>query len=256
VPQVHAAVLDHVAFAVPRGADAVPFLVGELGARPHGAGPGPGYRIWHWRFAGGGVLEVLEPDGPPGGFLHRFLAAQGPGIHHVTFKVPRIADAMRRAEADGYPLVGVNLDFPAWKEAFLHPKQAQGIVVQLAESHPELEPQAGAGAAANPFYLPFPELPPPAAQPVEIAGLRLVARSAARARQQWEHTLLGRCEERPGELHFHWPDSPLRIAVEIDAAAEREGPLGIELAAPASLALPAGAHPILGARFLRSRAVT
>jgi hypothetical protein len=34
----------------------------------------------------------------------------------------------------GYGPVGVNIDNPFWREAFLHPKEAGGTVVQIAES--------------------------------------------------------------------------------------------------------------------------
>jgi methylmalonyl-CoA/ethylmalonyl-CoA epimerase len=240
----HPAVLDHVAVAVEKVADVPAFLVGQLGGRPDSAGPGPGFRFWQWRFARGGRLEVLEPDGPADGFLHRFLAQRGPGVHHVTLKVPRIEEAIARAEAAGYRIVGASLGQPAWKEAFLHPKQAQGVVVQLAESHPELEPEEWEQSR-----WPFPELPEGSPEPADLLGLRLVARSAERARRQWRDTLLGACTEADGELLFRWPDSPLRIAVRIDAAAGEEGPLGIEVAARPGLALPDGPHAVLGARF-------
>lgn len=240
----HPAALDHVAVAVEKIGDVPAFLVGRLGGRPDSAGPGPGFRFWQWRFARGGRLEVLEPDGPPGGFLHRFLARRGPGVHHVTLKVASIEQAMARAEDAGYRIVGASLGMPAWKEAFLHPKQAQGVVVQLAESHPELEPEEWEQSR-----WPFPELPEGPTEPVDLLGLRLVARSAERARRQWQDTLLGACTEGGDELVFRWPDSPLRIAVRIDPTASEEGPLGIELAARPGLALPEGPHPVLGTRF-------
>jgi methylmalonyl-CoA/ethylmalonyl-CoA epimerase len=244
MPSAHSAVLDHVAVAVEKVAAVPPFLVGVLGARPDSGGPGPGYRFWQWRFARGGRLEVLEPDGPPGGFLHRFLASRGPGVHHVTFKVASIEVAMARAEAAGYAIVGASLEQPAWKEAFLHPKQAQGVVVQLAESHPELEPPEWEQGR-----WPFPQLPEAAAAPVDLLGLRLVARSAGSARRQWQDTLLGTCADAEGGLLFHWPDSPLRIAVDIEPDAAEEGPVAIELAPRADLALTDAPHPVLGARF-------
>lgn len=244
MPPDHPAVLDHVALAVHDITPVPHFLVGSLGAEPHGSGPGEGFRFWQWRFGRGSVLEVLEPDGPPGGFVHRFLERRGPGFHHVTFKVPDLRDAMRRAEDAGYELVGVNLDFPSWKEAFLHPKQAMGIVVQLAETHPELEPEEW-----DPSHWPFPELPPAAPEAADLLGLRLSARSAERARRQWADVALGSCDEKDGELLFRWPDSPLHVRVCIEAEAE-EGPLGIEVADRPGLGLPSGPHPALGSAFL------
>src|SRR5580765_2559353 len=129
-------VLDHIAIGLERLADGVPFLVGELGGRYHDGGPSGNFTGAQWSFADGEKLELIEPLGPPGGFMHRFLAARGPGVHHVTFKVPDIAAAAERVRRFGYEAVGYNDESPYWKELFLHPKQALGIVVQLAEAHP------------------------------------------------------------------------------------------------------------------------
>jgi catechol 2,3-dioxygenase-like lactoylglutathione lyase family enzyme len=52
----------------------------------------------------------------------------------MTFKVADIRLALRLAEDAGYRPVNVNLAFPNWQEAFLHPKDAPGVVVQLAQS--------------------------------------------------------------------------------------------------------------------------
>ena len=167
---------------------------------------------------------MLQPDGPPNGFLHRFLAARGPGIHHVTFKVPDLRAAIERARRHGYEVVGVSELHPAWKEAFLHPKQAQGIVVQLAESHPELEPEEWT-------EFPFPPLPNAAPQPTDVLGVRLRAASEKAARRQWQELLGGECSAEPGGLVFRWPDSPLAVRARLDAAGA-EGALGIEIATP------------------------
>jgi catechol 2,3-dioxygenase-like lactoylglutathione lyase family enzyme len=81
--------------------------------------------------------------------MYRFLAARGPGIHHVTFNVPDIVAAAERVRRFGYEVVGYNDEFAYWKELFLHPKQALGIVVQLAEEHPMPEGMARRGARAG-----------------------------------------------------------------------------------------------------------
>lgn len=233
--------LDHVAFGVPEIAGVVPLVVALLGGRERGAGPGGGFQFWQWEFAGGGALEILEPDGPPGGFLHRFLAARGgPGAHHLTFKLPDIRQAMDRAKAMDYDVVGFDDSSPSWIEAFLHPKQAQGIVVQLVESHPEREGDDGSWVSPD-----YPAAPPDPPEPVRLVGLRLSAQSEARARRQWQELLAGECSNRGRELQFRWPDSPLRVAVSIDPAMP-EGPLALEIASDRELSLPEGPHPALG----------
>jgi methylmalonyl-CoA/ethylmalonyl-CoA epimerase len=226
---------DHIAMALHRMADATPVLVGELGGVPHHGGPSGPYRFGQWSYAGGGRLEVLEPLGPDG-FLHRFLAQRGPGVHHVTFVVPDLDAACARARAHGYRIVGYDGSDPSWREAFLHPKEAQGIVVQFAESHE--------GAGGPEAWEPPPA--PPAAPAVRVLGLRVRVRSRARALTQWGVVLAGEASETgPEELTFRWPESPMRLVATVDAAAD-EGPMAIEYASDRQDALPDGPHPVLG----------
>jgi hypothetical protein len=70
--------LDHIAIALPRIADAPSVLVDVLGGVPERSRPAGVFRWASWTFAGGGVIEILEPTGPDG-FLHRFLAAAPAG---------------------------------------------------------------------------------------------------------------------------------------------------------------------------------
>lgn len=233
---------DHIAIAMERMADAPAVLVGALGGRADRGGPGRAFRWGTWRYEGGGRLEVIEPDpaAGPDGFLQRFLERHGPGIHHVTFKVPDLRAACDRAEASGIRIVGYDDADPAWQTAYLHPKEALGIVVQLGHS------------AVDGTLPPWTPPPSPAAAPpaARVLGLRLRARSAARARRQWETVLGGTAEPGAADLLvYRWPRSPLRLAVEIDPAAE-EGPIGIELAGDRPVAIPEEALQRLGTRFL------
>ena len=75
--------LDHIAIALPRIADAPAALVDVLGGVPERSWPAGVFRWASWTFANGSVIEILEPAGPDG-FLHRFLAAHGRGVHHVS----------------------------------------------------------------------------------------------------------------------------------------------------------------------------
>jgi hypothetical protein len=84
-------------------------------------------------------VEVLEPnDVEHNDFLRRFLDHSGPGPHHLTFKVPDLAGALDVMRAHGYEPIGVDLSGEGWKESFIHPKQACGIVVQVAQAKGEL----------------------------------------------------------------------------------------------------------------------
>ena len=234
---------DHVAIGMPRMADAAPFLAGDLGGIPDSGHPESEFTWGAYAFEGGGSIEVLEPLGPSG-FLRRFLAERGPGIHHVTFKVPSLDDVCGRAEAAGYDIVSRHDSDSTWKEAFLHPKQALGIVVQFSEPGPS------EGAAWSTLPLGAPSPPPP----VTVLGLRMRAQSRERAMTQWGTVLQGNVSDGPrGSVIFRWPGSFMRLAVEIDPV-QNEGPIAIEFSSPRALALPKGPHPVLGAVFTEEEA--
>jgi len=127
--------LDHVAVAVEHHGDAWPRYIGELGAEWMAAGSGAGFSPAQVRFSGGMRLEALEPhDVEHNDFLRRFLDRNGPGPHHLTFKVDDLDLAIDGARALGIDPVGIDRTDPGWQEAFLHPKQSFGIVVQLAQA--------------------------------------------------------------------------------------------------------------------------
>jgi len=233
--------LDHIAIAAHRIADAPAVLVGILGGAPTGDGGPSGAYTWaQWAFAGGGRLEVLEPRGDDG-FLRRFLADRGPGIHHVTFRVPDLDAACARAVAREFRVVGRDESDPSWAEAFLHPKEALGIVVQLVESR-------ATTTTGRPAFLapPGPPDPPP---PVTLVGLRMRARSAVRADTLWGGVLGARRDDIGGALVYTWGCSPMRIAVDVDPSAA-EGPTSVEYAGARTVS---PARPLgLGTRFERS----
>jgi methylmalonyl-CoA/ethylmalonyl-CoA epimerase len=229
--------LDHVAIGLPDPEIARPFFEDALGGAPAGGHPGVPFGFTQWEFAGGGKIEVIYPMGPPDGFLHRFLARGGPRIHHLTFKVPSLDEIGARAESLGYTIVGSDRSDPHWQEAFLHPKQAQGIVVQLVESKPR------AGGEDWPVAR-------PRSDAVRVRGLRLSARSAEAARRQWGELLGGAGWISGSALIFRWAGSPLVVLVDVRPDAD-EGPLHIELESARDLGLPDGPVPGLGTRFVK-----
>jgi methylmalonyl-CoA/ethylmalonyl-CoA epimerase len=132
---IEGVVLDHVALASHRQKDAWPRYVGDLAGRWLGGGKMIGFASAQAEYANGMKVELLEPhDVERNDFLQRFLDSNGPGPHHLTFKVKDIVAALEQTEAAGFTPVGVDLRDPHWKEAFLHPKAACGVVVQLAQA--------------------------------------------------------------------------------------------------------------------------
>jgi methylmalonyl-CoA/ethylmalonyl-CoA epimerase len=128
------AVLDHLAVGTSALADGWDLFGGVLGGRWAYGGNSPGYWWGQLQFAEGPKIELLTPTGgPDAAFLERFLAARGAGPHHFNFLVTDIEATLARIQASGLEPVGVNLANPYWREAFLHPRSAHGIVIQVAQ---------------------------------------------------------------------------------------------------------------------------
>jgi methylmalonyl-CoA/ethylmalonyl-CoA epimerase len=145
--------LDHLAIGTPALTDGWELFGGLLGGTWAYGGDSPGYWWGQLEFAAGPKIELLTPTGgPDAAFLERFLARRGAGPHHFNFLVSDITEALARARAFGIEPVGVSLGNPRWKEAFLHPRQAHGIVIQLAQ-------QEGSPASPPPAELPEPGPP-------------------------------------------------------------------------------------------------
>ncbi len=127
--------LDHVAVAAEQQTDLWPRYATDLGGQWVSGGGSSGFAAAQVRYANGMRVEALMPNRvEENDFLRRFLDRNGPGPHHLTFKVKDIRAALAEAETSGYRPVAVNLSSPEWQEAFLHPKDAPGVVVQLAQA--------------------------------------------------------------------------------------------------------------------------
>jgi methylmalonyl-CoA/ethylmalonyl-CoA epimerase len=113
----------------------VPLIRDVLGARylMGATESAQGFRWAQFQFPGGGIIELIEPVGS-GGFLNDFLNKRGEGLHHITLRVRDIATRARELEVAGWRPVKTNFENPAWKEAFIHPRDAHGVLIQLAES--------------------------------------------------------------------------------------------------------------------------
>jgi methylmalonyl-CoA epimerase len=82
------------------------------------------------------LLSPLGPDTPVG----RFLARNGPGLHHVAYQTTDVAAVLARLRADGARLIDETprTGIRGSKVAFLHPAAGGGVlteIVQPAEDH-------------------------------------------------------------------------------------------------------------------------
>jgi len=80
--------VDHVGIAVESVADAEP-LLDLLDAEKfvHETDPTGAFRWAYYRLGDAPRLELIEPVAGEESFLTDFLAANGPGMHHVTLEV-------------------------------------------------------------------------------------------------------------------------------------------------------------------------
>jgi methylmalonyl-CoA/ethylmalonyl-CoA epimerase len=92
------------------------------------------FRWVQYQLAGGKVELIAAVDQQDANhFINEFIATRGEGLHHLTFKVTDLRDAVDRATSLGFTVVGYDDTDSEWKEAFIHPKSAHGVLIQLAE---------------------------------------------------------------------------------------------------------------------------
>ncbi|MCC8359501.1 methylmalonyl-CoA epimerase [Salinimicrobium sediminilitoris] len=67
--------------------------------------------------------------------IAKFLAKRGEGIHHIAFEVDDIKAEMKRLKEEGFELISKRAKKGADNKlvAFLHPKSANGVLVELCE---------------------------------------------------------------------------------------------------------------------------
>ncbi|HET8753541.1 MAG TPA: methylmalonyl-CoA epimerase [Salinimicrobium sp.] len=77
------------------------------------------------------LLAATDPESP----ISKFLEKKGEGIHHIAFKVEDIYSEMKRLENEGFTLLNKEPKTGADNKmvAFLHPKGAHGVLVELCQ---------------------------------------------------------------------------------------------------------------------------
>ena len=80
-------------------------------------------------------VELLEPAGAEGP-VQKFLANRGPGIHHICLEVEDLPGILSQLRSLGVELIDSEPRRGAHGSlvAFVHPKSAQGVLIELVES--------------------------------------------------------------------------------------------------------------------------
>ncbi len=131
--------LDHLGIAVRSVAEARKFFEEILGARflYGGDHPAAGYKLCELDL-NGFTIELLEPLGPNGDFLRKFIEQRGEGMHHVTFNVPNSKEKAAELKAAGVRVVGETQWSADSFEAFISPRIAHGVLIQIGSGYPTL----------------------------------------------------------------------------------------------------------------------
>jgi methylmalonyl-CoA/ethylmalonyl-CoA epimerase len=130
--------IDHVSLAIRDYAAAMAFFEKVFGALP-GAGAADNRLGFNWQVFSVGDLSRLELITPLTGksFLEGFLRKREGGVHHLTFHTDDIRAAKAHMDSCGVPYFGFSEADPDWKELFIHPRDAFGVLIQVAEFQPD-----------------------------------------------------------------------------------------------------------------------
>ncbi len=83
---------------------------------------------------GDGHVELLRPLGPETA-VGKYLAKNGPGLHHVAYAVEDIDAALERIAASGIDLIDAEprTGIRESRVAFLHPRSTGGVLTEIVE---------------------------------------------------------------------------------------------------------------------------
>ncbi len=127
--------MSHVAIVVPDLQEAVKFWRDTLGLTLDHIENVPNQNSNVAFFPlGDNELELVEPTDNESG-LAKYLKSHGPGLHHLCFEVTNIEATLSELKSKSIRLINetpVLLDNR--KIAFIHPKDAYGVLIELCQT--------------------------------------------------------------------------------------------------------------------------
>jgi methylmalonyl-CoA/ethylmalonyl-CoA epimerase len=83
----------------------------------------------------GAKIELLESTDPDG-VIAKFIAKKGEGMHHIAFEVHDIQAEMDRLKKEGFTLLNEIPKKGADNKlvCFVHPKDSNGVLIELCQS--------------------------------------------------------------------------------------------------------------------------
>ena len=129
--------IDHVGIAVKSIDEAKKFWIDTLGLKLSHIEEVPEQKVRVAILqAGETTIELLEPTSPESP-IQRFIEKRGEGLHHLTLQTDNLAERLKKLKGanvsliDELPRIGAG----GASIAFLHPKSAHGVLVELCEPH-------------------------------------------------------------------------------------------------------------------------
>ncbi len=127
--------LNHLALVVDDIETALGFWRDQLGIVQAGATqalPEEAARVAFLELEGGSI-ELIQPTDEDSG-VAKYLAKRGPGMHHLCLEVEDLDATLRQLKAAGCELVNEEARHRgAWRYAFIHPRSAGGVLLELYE---------------------------------------------------------------------------------------------------------------------------
>ncbi len=82
------------------------------------------------------LLEATSEDS----VIAKFIAKRGEGLHHVSLRVPDLAETIERLKKDGVRLVSNEIKVGAGghRYVFVHPSSTGGVLLELVEADSNL----------------------------------------------------------------------------------------------------------------------
>ena len=128
--------INHVAIVVSDLDEALEFWVDALGLPLERREDAPAEAVEiAFLPAGEGEIELLQPTDEASG-VAGYLAKRGPGLHHLCLEVEDIAKSLERLRERDVELINETprvSDDGQRRYAFIHPKSAGGVLLELYE---------------------------------------------------------------------------------------------------------------------------
>ena len=126
--------INHVAILVEDIDDALGFWRDQLGLELDHVEDVPSQAsIVAFMPVGEGEVELVQPTEVNTG-LAKYLEKRGEGMHHLCIEVEDIVSMLKQLQEKGVSLINEEpLDLPGRRMAFIHPKSANGVLVELYE---------------------------------------------------------------------------------------------------------------------------